>query len=71
MEHDHGEVTDPESEPLPLIRLGDGESDHKECTHASQEQEPMADVVGGDGVRQPRVAVVHPPDHGEHHHDLR
>jgi len=30
----------------------------------------MAKAVGGDRIRQPRVPVVHPPDHREHHDDL-
>ena len=35
--------------------------------HPAQQQHAVAGTFGGDGVGQPGVAVVHPPDDGQHH----
>ncbi len=70
MQRDDREVADPEREPLALVGFGNRERDHEKRAHAADEEQPMPEVVGGDGVREPGVAVVHPPDHGEHHDDL-
>jgi len=35
-----------------------------------EQQQPEAQTVGRDRVRQPRIPVVHPPDQEQHHDDL-
>ena len=57
--------------PSTSYALGIGERDHEKRPHPAEEEEPEAQQVGRDRVRQPRVAVVHPPDHREHHDDLQ
>src|SRR5215218_6469986 len=47
-----------------------GERDHQEAAHAAEQQQPEAHAIGADGVREPRVAVVDPPDQRQHHDDL-
>ena len=64
------QVPDAEGETLALVRVRDRERDHEESAHPPEQQEPEPNEVRGDRVRQPRVAVVHPPDHREHHEHL-
>lgn len=71
MQDDDGEVPNPEGKALTLIGVGNGQSNEEECAHAAEQEQLMPEVVGGDRIRQPCVAVVHPPDHRQHHNDLR
>jgi hypothetical protein len=68
-QHD-SEVAETEGEPVALVcgRYGDG--DDEEPAHPSEQKQSKAQEIRRDRIRQPRVAVVHPPDHGEHHDDV-
>ena len=68
MERDHREVAEAEGEPGTVVRAWDGEGDDQEAAHAADQSEAEAEPVGGDRVRQPCVAVVHPPDQEQHDH---
>jgi hypothetical protein len=68
-QHDD-QVAEPEREPVRTVRRRNGERDDEEGPHPAEEQQPEPQEVRGDRVRQPRVAVVHPPDDGEHHDDV-
>ena len=70
MENHYGEIPDPEREPLAAEGLWHCKRDNKERPHAADQEEAVSNVVGRDRIRQPRVAVVHPPDDGEHHDHL-
>ena len=71
VQDDDGEVADPEGEALAIEGVGNRERDEEKRSHAAEQEKLMAEMVGGDRIRQPRVAVVHPPDHREHDDDLR
>ena len=68
---DHDDrVADPERKSLSRVCIRNGERDDEEAAHPAEQQEPKPQQVGGNRVRQPGIAVVHPPDHREHHDDL-
>jgi len=55
---------------LPTECCRHGERDDEERAHPADKEKPAAKMIGGDRVRQPGVAVIHPPDHREHENDL-
>jgi hypothetical protein len=65
------EVTEAESESVAFVGLRDRERDDEESAHTADQEEPVPQVVGGDRIGQPRIAVVHPPDDRHHHDHLR
>ena len=71
VQHDDDDVADPEGQALALVRRRDRESNHEEPTHPAEQEEAKPQEIRRDGVRQPGVAVVHPPDHREHHDHLQ
>ena len=64
------EVAHAEGQAAAVEGVGDGEGQHQVPRHAAQQDRPLAQPARRDRVRQPRVAAVHPPDQGEHDHDL-
>lgn len=70
VQQDDDEISDPERKPLSLRRVGHSKCDDEEAAHPTDQQEPVAQVIGVDRVGQPGIAVVHPPDNSEHHDDL-
>ena len=70
MHDDHDEIGEPEREPARRERVRDREREDEVPAHPAEEQQSSLRRVRGDGVCHPRVAAVHPPDHGEHQHDL-
>ena len=70
VEQDDNQVADAERESVAVVRIRDRERDHEEAAHASDKQQPEAQPVRRDRVRQPRIAVVHPPNQEQHHDDL-
>ena len=70
MKQDDDQVGKAERESVAVVRVRDGERDHEEAAHASDKQQPEAQPVRRDRVRQPRIPVVHPPDQEQHHDDL-
>ena len=70
--HDHHrEVGEPECEPRAGECLRDRQRQHEVRGHSAEQQQAPAGAIGRDGVREPRVAGVHPPDHAEHQSHLR
>ena len=71
MERDDGQVAEAERDASVLEHRGDRERHEQESGHAAEEQQPVPEDVERDGVRQPDVAVVDPPDDREQQDDLR
>jgi hypothetical protein len=64
-------VPEPECKAGRVVRARDGERDDEERAHSTEEEQAEAEQIGRDRIRQPRVAVVHPPDDRQHHDDVQ
>ena len=63
-----GRVGEREHERVVPERLRHGERRDQERAHHGEDQEPLAALLGGDVVRQPRVRRPGPPERAQHEH---
>jgi hypothetical protein len=71
VQDDDAEVSEPEREARSAEGGRDREGEHEIRAHGREEDEPSRDALHVHRIGHPRVAAVHPPDHGEHHDDAQ
>ena len=64
----HNEVPDPEGHARGAEGVRDGQSGHEKAGHAHEHQQLEHGLARRNGVGEPRVPAVHPPDVAEDEH---